>query len=156
MIWFDKFQFIADTHFDLFENMFTHISGEGKSHIDFKDLPGSKGIEVKKRLTQDQMEYLTQKHGVEFAQVYVYGKGKNGRGGKYYLYSSGDEHSVLIPLRKDIMLINHTHPKGTPYASDKDMRLMSYLKQLGSPQKTSTIYPVGKKPVKYDRKRRKK
>lgn len=54
------------------------------------------------------------------------------------------------------MLINHTHPKGTPYASDKDMRLMSYLKQLGSPQKTSTIYPVGKKPVKYDRKRRKK
>ena len=52
------------------------------------------------------------------------------------------------------MLINHTHPKGTPYASDKDMRLMSYLKQLGSPQKTSTIYPVGKKPVKYDRKRR--
>ena len=54
------------------------------------------------------------------------------------------------------MLISHTHPKGTPHASKGDMKLMSYLKQLGSPQNTSIIYPVGKQPVKFDRKRRKK
>ncbi|GEM_PF-2972776 len=139
----------------LFENIFTHISSEGKTYIDFKNLPGNKGTEVKKRLTQDQMEYLTQKHGVEFAQVYIRGKGKNGGGGKYYLYS-GNDHSVSIPLGKNVMLISHTHPKGTPHASNEDMKLMSYLKQLGLPQNTSTIYPVGKQPVKFDRKRRKK
>lgn len=139
----------------LFEDMFNHVSSDGKTYIDFTNLPGNKGIAVKKRLTQEQMEYLTQKHGVEFAQVYIHGKGKNGRGGKYYLYS-GDDHSVLIPLGKDVMLISHTHPKGTPYASTEDMKLMSYLKQLGSPQNTSTIYPVGNQSVKFDRKRRKK
>ena len=101
------------------------------------------------------MNELTQKYGVEFAQVYIYGKGKNGGGGKYYLFS-GDDHSVMIPLRGDLMLISHTHPRGTAYASEADLKLLSYLKQVGYPQNTSTIYPIGGKPVKYDRKRRSK
>ena len=66
----------------LFENMFYHISNDNKKFVDFQKLPESKGIEIQKRLTQGQMEYLTKKHGVEFAQIYVMGEGKNGRGGK--------------------------------------------------------------------------
>lgn len=139
----------------LFENMFYHISNDNKKFVDFQKLPESKGIEIQKRLTQDQMEYLTKKHGVEFAQIYVYGKGKNGGGGKYYLYS-GDDHSVKVPVGKNIMLISHTHPKGTSYASEEDLILLSLYKKFGSPQNTSTIYPVGKPAVKFGKKRRSK
>ena len=138
----------------LFEDIVRQKANDGRGLLDLTKLPGKNGIDVKKRLTQDQMEYLTQKYGVEFAQVYIYGKGKNGGGGKYRLYS-GDEKSVVVPLRKDIMLISHTHPRGTPYASAKDLRLMSYLKLLGSPQNTSFVYPVGEPAVKFDQKRRK-
>lgn len=139
----------------LFENMFYHISNDNKKFVDFQKLPESKGIEIQKRLTQGQMEYLTKKHGVEFAQIYVMGEGKNGRGGKYYLFS-GDENSVFIPLSSKTILINHTHPRGTTAASDKDKKLLRALNALGSPQNTSTIYPIGKKPVKFGRERRRK
>jgi len=139
----------------LFENMFYHVTNDNKKFMDFQKLPGSKGIEVKKRLSQEQMEYLTHKYGVEFAQIYILGKGKNGGGGKYYLFS-GNDHSVQIPLSGNTILISHTHPKGTSYASKEDMIVLSMLKRKGSPQNTSTIYPVGKPAIKYDKKRRKK
>ena len=45
----------------LFEDMFNHVSSDGKTYIDFTNLPGNKGIAVKKRLTQEQMEYLMSK-----------------------------------------------------------------------------------------------
>ena len=139
----------------LFEEMFRHISSDNKLYYDFTNLPGSNGIKTEKRFSQEQMDYLTQKHGVEVAQVYVMGNGKNGGGGKYYLYS-GDERSVVIPLSGKTILISHTHPKGTESASKKDLKLLQLLNRLGSPQNTSTIYPTGKKPVKFGRKRRNK
>ena len=139
----------------LSEEFVYSMSKDGRINIDVKQLPGQKGISIKKRLSQNQIEFLTKKYNVEFAQIYIFGKGKNGRGGTYYLYS-GTENSVIIPLRKDVMLINHSHPKGTEYASTGDMKVMSILKKLGSPQNTSEIYPVGKKKVKFDRKHRRK
>ena len=57
----------------------------------------------------DEMTFLTQEYGVEFAQVYKYGKGPNGGGGQYYLYS-GTVNKVRVPIANDIMLINHTYP----------------------------------------------
>ena len=120
----------------LSEEFVYSMSKDGRINIDVKQLPGQKGISIKKRLSQNQIEFLTKKYN-------------NGRGGTYYLYS-GTENSVIIPLRKDVMLINHSHPKGTEYASTGDMKVMSILKKLGSPQNTSEIYPVGKKKVKFD------
>ena len=61
------------------------------------------------------MEFLTNEYGVEFAQVYQLGPRKNGGGGKYYIYS-GNSNSVLVPVNKNTMLINHTHPGGTHHS----------------------------------------
>lgn len=106
---------------------------------------------VPRRLTNSQMEFLTQEYGIEFAQVYELGTGKDGKGGRYMIYS-GNVNSVTIPITSKTILINHTHPGGTPYPSDKDLKLMEFLTQMGSPQKTSGIVPVGKKTVKFTKK----
>ena len=91
------------------------------------------------------MTYLTKEYGVEFAQVYHLGPGKNGGGGVYILYS-GDISSVNIApsISPDTILINHTHPGGTPWLSSADMRLLGFLKDIGSPQNISQIIPIGK------------
>ncbi len=97
------------------------------------------------------MMFLTQEYGVEFAQVYELGNGKGGRGGKYIIYS-GNVNSVTIPVSNKTILINHTHPNGTAYPSSKDLKLMEYISNVGSPQKTSGIVPLGKKTVKFTKK----
>lgn len=132
----------------LAEDVFDRIMPNGDKNIDFSRLPGSSGIQVKKRLTDKQMIFLTNEYGVEFAQVYERGNGKNGRGGKYTIYS-GNANSVLIPVNRNTILINHTHPNGTAYPSKKDMILMSIIKQAGSPQVTSAIIPIGKEIVRF-------
>ena len=76
---------------------------------------------IQNRLTPDQMMFLTDKYGVEFAQVYTLGLGKNGRNGKYYLFS-GTRNSVNIPVNASIILPNHTHPGGTACPSKQEMR----------------------------------
>ncbi|MCR5478245.1 MAG: hypothetical protein K6F27_00105 [Ruminococcus sp.] len=133
------------------EDYYERIMPNGEKNIDFSKLPGRKGIEVPKRLTDRQMEFLTQEYGIEFAQVYELGPGKGGRGGKYIIYS-GNNNSVNVPVTKNTILVNHTHPGGTPYPSNKDLKLMEFLTQMGSPQKTSGIVPVGKKTVKFTKK----
>lgn len=130
------------------EDVFDRIMPNGEKNVDFSRLPGSKGIQVKKRLTDSQMIFLTNEYGVEFAQVYERGPGKNGRGGKYKIYS-GTVNSVIIPVNSNTILINHTHPGGTAYPSKKDLKLMVLIKQAGSPQKTSSIIPIGKNTVKF-------
>lgn len=130
------------------EDYFERFMPDGKKNIDFEKLPGAKGIQVKRRLTEEQMQFLTKEYGVEFAQVYILGNGKNGRGGKYYVFS-GDDHTVHIPIAGNVILIGHTHPRGTEWPSDEDKDLMGYLRDYGSPQKVSRIYPVGKKTVKF-------
>ncbi len=130
------------------EDVFDRIMPNGDKNIDFNKLPGLKGIQVKKRLTDKQMMFLTSEYGIEFAQVYERGQKKNGRGGKYMIYS-GTVNSVTIPVNSNTILINHTHPNGTAFPSAKDKKLMALIKQAGSPQKTSSIIPLGKGTVKF-------
>lgn len=132
----------------LAEEVFDRIMPNGAKNIDFSHLPGSKGIQIKKRLTDKQMDFLTREYGVEFAQVYELGPGKNGRGGHYMIYS-GISNRVIIPVTNKTILINHTHPKGTARPSPDDLVLLALIKQAGSPQKTSSIIPLGKATVKF-------
>ena len=94
------------------------------------------------------MEFLTTEYGVEFAQVYRLGPGKNGGGGEYFIYS-GTPNSVLVPVNKNTILINHTHPNGTAYPSKQDKELLALYRRFGSPQRTSHIIPVGKEKIKF-------
>lgn len=133
------------------EETYERFLPSGNKAVDFSKLPGLNGITVKKRLSDEQMSYLTNEYGVEFAQVYELGPGKNGRGGTYKIYS-GNATSVEIPVNSRTILINHTHPGGTAYPSRKDKKLMNLIKNAGSPQKTSSIIPLGKSNVKYNSK----
>lgn len=130
------------------EDVYDRIMYNGEINIDFSHLPGSTGYKIKKRLTDKQMEFLTNEYGVEFAQVYQLGPGKNGGGGKYYIYS-GTENSVMVPVNRNTILINHTHPGGTASPSKNDMKLMEMYAKVGSPQRTSAIIPRGKKTIKF-------
>ena len=130
------------------EDVFDRIMPNGEKNVDFSKLPGSSGYQINHRLTDRQMEFLTNEYGVEFAQVYRLGPGKNGGGGKYYIYS-GNRNSVTVPVDKYTMLINHTHPGGIASPSQKDMRLMAMYAQAGSQQKTSAIIPSGKATIKF-------
>lgn len=141
-------------HAALGEDVYERIMPNGDKNIDFDRLPGKAGYQIKKRLTDKQMEFLTTEYGVEFAQVYQLGPGKNGGGGKYFIYS-GTVNSVIVPVNKNTMLINHTHPGGTAYPSSKDKKLMALYAQHGSPQKTSAIIPRGKKTIKFTSKGKK-
>ena len=96
-----------------------------------------------------------EENGIEFARVYELGNWPNGKGGKYVVYS-GTVNSVTIPITNKTILINHTHPGGTASPSNKDMKLMELLSQVGSPQKTSGIVPIGKKPIKFTKEGAKK
>jgi hypothetical protein len=101
-------------------------------------LPGGAGTAIPGRLSGPEMAALSDKYGVEFAQVYRTGDGPGGAGGQYYLYS-GEARSVRVPVGDDVRLISHTHPGGTAYASSADMRLLDVLQSTGSPQQSSEI-----------------
>ena len=146
---------VAELLYALGEDVIIRIMPNGDRNIDFNQLPGSKGYQVAHRLSDRQMEFLTNEYGVEFAQVYQQGPGKNGGGGKYFIYS-GSVNSVFVPINKDTMLINHTHPGGTAWPSKEDMKLMALSAQLGSPQRTSSIIPAGKKAIYFTSKGKKR
>jgi hypothetical protein len=112
-------------------------------------LPGSSGVDIPRRPTPLDLENMTAKHDVEFAVTYELGPGKNGGGGQYRLYS-GVRGQVDVPLRNDSILIYHTHPQGRAYASEADRNLMRYLREIGSPQRSSQIVPVGGQVVRFD------
>jgi len=112
-------------------------------------LPGSTGIPIANRPTPAQLEALTVKHDVEFAVTYQLGPGKGGGGGQYFLFS-GETSAVRVPLRSDSMLVYHTHPRGTAWASPADMDVMHYLEAVGSPQRSSQIVPVGNDVVRFN------
>lgn len=92
------------------------------------------------------MAALQAEHGTEFAQIYVTGAGRNGGGGTYHLLQ-GDEYSVMIPLRNDVRLINHTHPEYfngqlVPLrSSTQDQFVLRELQRVGSPQRQSQVVP---------------
>ncbi|WP_309808635.1 hypothetical protein [Paenibacillus hunanensis] len=131
-------------------SMVKRYTADGRTLSDVTELPGAKGMKIPKRLSPEEMEFLTQEYGVEFAQVYRAGSGKNGGGGYYELYS-GVHNRVNIPLGEDVRLISHTHPCGTARPSPDDQLLMQLLEQSGSPQRKSQIVPVGKTPVYFDK-----
>lgn len=101
------------------------------------------------RLTDAQMLEMTDVHGVEFAQTYTAGAGKNGGGGFYNLYS-GTRSAVDVPVGSDVYLINHTHPGGTAAPSVFDIDYLKLANGAGSSQKSSIILPAGKKPVRFN------
>jgi RHS repeat-associated protein len=105
-------------------------------------LPGGKGIQVSRRLTPEEMLALTSEHGVEFSLVYRTGPGKAGGGGTYFLYS-GTKNSVQVPIETNVRWIYHTHPGGTRYASGADKAILERLEELGSPQRSSQVVPMG-------------
>ena len=131
------------------EETFTRYLADGRQVTDVTNLPGSTGIQMSRRLTTDEMTFLTQEYSVEFAQVYRYGNGVNGGGGQYYLYS-GTIDRVTVPIGNDIMLINHTHPGGTASPSSADKLLLGRYQQLGSPQRSSEIIPIGKENIRFN------
>jgi hypothetical protein len=103
------------------------------------------------RLSESAMRGLSDEFGVEFAQVYTAGTGKNGGGGYYTLYS-GTPNSVSIPTGSNTFLINHTHPGGTAAPSTFDIDYLTGQKTLyGSPQNSSVILPKGKPAVRFDK-----
>lgn len=89
------------------------VSTVSRRLTDVAYLPGSDGIKILRRLTTDEMTFLTKEYGVEFAQVYKYG------GGQYYLYS-GSSNRVQVQIVKDIMFINHMHPNGAAYPGNAE------------------------------------
>jgi hypothetical protein len=111
-------------------------------------LPGATGVKISSRPTISELENLTAKHGVEFATIYKLGPNANGGGGQYILYS-GTKKSVSIPIDKDTILVNHTHPGGAAFASEGDIKVLNALKKVGSPQRSSEIIPLGKAPVRF-------
>lgn len=92
------------------------------------------------------MRALQVEHGVEFAQIYVTGSGKNGGGGRYFLLR-GTEGAAQIPVGPRVRLINHTHPavfngNTVPLrASIPDYKALETLRRAGSPQRRSQIVP---------------
>lgn len=129
------------------EEILTRYMPDGRQVIDVTNLSGSTGIKIPRRLTTEEMTFLTQEYGVEIAQVYKYGI--NGGGGQYYLYS-GTVNSVKVPVGNDIMLINHTHPSGTAYPRSADKALLGRYQQFGSPQISSEIIPIGKRNIRFN------
>lgn len=47
-------------------------------------------------------------------------------------------------MEADRMLISHTHPGGTAWASQPDKAVLRHLREIGSPQRSSVVIPVGK------------
>ncbi len=93
---------------------------------------------------------MTNEHGIEFAQTYELGGGKNGGGDDYFLYS-GNRNSVSLPVNRNTMLVNHTHPESTLKPSEHDINYLLEATKAGSPQKSSVILPAnGSGPVRFN------
>lgn len=86
---------------------------------------------------------LTYRFHIEFAVVFSV---KNKR---YYLYS-GTVNSVDLPISSDEILLNHTHPGGTPKPSIHDINWLKLSQIQGSPQVKSVIIPRASKRITFD------
>jgi hypothetical protein len=90
------------------------------------------------------MAGLQASEGVEFAQVYIAGTGRNGGGGQTLLIR-GTAGGVNLPSGPNVFIINHTHPttlNGVQVplrASTVDRQSLQALQGLGSPQRTSAV-----------------
>ena len=96
-----------------------------------------------KRLSDAQMAELSNRYGIEFAQFYTAGAGKNGAGGVYHLVSGSVNKVPVLKIADDVFLINHTHPGGSLFASKADRAVLEAMKAVGNPQRTSSIIGAG-------------
>nr|GEU28664.1 hypothetical protein [Tanacetum cinerariifolium] len=85
-------------------------------------LPGKAGTPISGRPTISEVENLTVKHNVEFAVTLKMGPGK-----------------MVVVVNTIYILV---YKEIARYASDADMEVMKYLKDIGSPQRSSLIIPV--------------
>ena len=117
---------------------------------------GVNATELSGRMSPQQMAALQKEHGVEFAQIYVTGAGKNGGGGTYYLIQ-GTAGNAPIPVGPRVRLINHTHPTTLDgatvplMASNEDYKVLRALQDAGSPQRRSQIVPEDASPFDFGR-----
>jgi hypothetical protein len=101
------------------------------------------------------MANLQATEGVEFAQIYVTGRGKGGGGGQYFLLR-GTEKNVSIPIAPNIRFINHSHPatlggaRVPLTASSADQNVLKLLQAAGSPQRASQVVPEIGEPFLFD------
>jgi hypothetical protein len=87
---------------------------------------------------QSVIRILSEHFGIEFALVFEL----NQTG--YVLYP-GTKNSVAVAANGINILLNHTHPGGTPYASDPDMNWLRISRSNGSRQVKSVILPQGRR-----------
>src|SRR5262249_30640732 len=125
-------------------------SAVGDVVVDAANLPGRTGIVVPRRLTAAEMAGLQQSHGVEFALIYELGPGPGGGGGRYLLFSGGPSN-VWFPPNGNYIWISHSHPASYPLrASAADQNWLRAMQNNGSPQRTSTVAPVGGDPFRFN------
>ena len=86
---------------------------------------------------------LTYRFQIEFAVMFSI------TNRRYYLYS-GDHNSVDLPVSDDEILLNHSHPGGTPHPSINDISWLRAAQKQKSPQVKSIILPRGKRRVTFD------
>jgi hypothetical protein len=97
-----------------------------------------------RRLSNADLAELHRQEGVEFAQIYLTGPGRNGGGGQTLLIR-GNDRGVRIPVGPNVRIINHSHPRmldGSVVplrASLPDRQTMEALRRSGSPQRLSRI-----------------
>ena len=106
-----------------------------------------------RRLQQEQIDFISEEYGIEFAQI------TNQVTGEKWLFS-GDRRNVGIELPGGDQTMGdwwwdwHNHPSGSSAASTDDMYLLgkwiaAQRDGRGPIQSSSTIYPTGKKPFEF-------
>ena len=86
---------------------------------------------------------LTYRFHIEFAVMFSI------VGDCYYLYR-GNQNSVDLPINDDEILLNHSHPNGTPRPSIDDINWLRLAQQQGSPQVKSIILPRGSRRITFN------
>lgn len=87
---------------------------------------------------QSVIRILSEHFGIEFALVFELNR-------TGYILYPGTKNSVAVAANGENILLNHTHPGGTAYASDPDMNWLRFSISKGSPQVKSVILPQGKR-----------
>lgn len=87
---------------------------------------------------QSVIKILSEHFDIEFALVFELST-------SWYVLYPGTKSSVTLAANGDNILLNHTHPRGTPFASDPDINWLKTSIRHGSPQVKSVILPQGKK-----------
>ncbi len=103
----------------------------------------SYGLSLEFYPTHNLIRALTYRFHIEFAVIFSI------TNRSYYLFA-GDQNSVDLPISADEILLNHTHPGGTPKPSIHDINWLRQSQKQGSPQIKSVIIPRASKRITFD------